>query len=89
MLTKGVAIAHSYSESGVKEFGISFARFSNDIHFNSENDPVRLVLVIAILKSEDVKDILFQLMNTLCNEEIKQELLHVTSYEDVIKCLNS
>lgn len=89
VLTKGVAIAHSYSESGVKEFGISFARFSNDIHFNSENDPVRLVLVIAILKSEDVKDILFQLMNTLCNEEIKQELLHVTSYEDVIKCLNS
>lgn len=85
VLTPGVAIAHSGSKCGVNTFGLSFLRLKEGVVFGSaENDPVRIIVIIAIVDSNQIKDLLFKLMNVLCTKDNYQKFLDVKDYEGLM-----
>ena len=83
-----MAIAHSGSKNGVNSFGLSFLRLSEGVEFgSSDNDPVRIVVVMAIIDSNLIKDLLFKLMNVLCKKDNYLKFINAKNYTELLNIL--
>jgi len=81
----GVAIPHGKS-SGVRETALVFARSSDGIDFDSmDGKPVHLLFMIAVPDevSDDHLKILGTISSMLMHQNIRNDLMEATSFEEV------
>ncbi len=84
----GIALAHANPSFGVQEIGVSLLRLSTPVSFgHTLNDPVHIVVALAMLESTSHINVLFRIMNILCNRYAFHELLCADTAEAVISTI--
>lgn len=69
VICPGLALAHSRPEPSVLKTGISILTLSTPINFNSENDPVDIVITLAAIDDTDHLGLLERLSTYLSEDE--------------------
>lgn len=83
-----VAIAHASPQDGALVFGASLVRFSRPVSFgHKHNDPVTLIVALALTDPKEHLDLLFSIMNLLCSPEVVDRLQQATAPEEVLDIL--
>lgn len=81
----GVALAHAAPEDGVRVPCVSLARLARPVNFGSPgNDPVRFVAAVGVADAKRQVKVLFQIMNTLCDERALAALSGAADAEEVL-----
>lgn len=84
----GIALAHANPEFGVRDIGAVFLRPASPISFGHPlNDPVHIVVALCMLESASHINILFHIMNILCNRYAFHELLSARNENDILKVI--
>ena len=82
----GVAIAHANPQDGGLAFGASFVRLARPISFgHKHNDPVEIVVALALTDTKAHLDTLFSAMNLLCNPTVIDALRHAANGDTVLQ----
>ena len=89
VITKGVAIPHVTSHVGVEKNGVSIITLKNPIEFgNKENDPVKIVFMLATLDMESHINVLSKISNLLSQSEFFEILKNSKDTKSIIKYIN-
>ncbi len=84
----GIALAHANPSFGVSDIGITLLRLASPVSFGHPlNDPVHIVAALAMLESASHINVLFHIMNILCNRYVFHELLGAKDEETVLSII--
>lgn len=84
----GIALAHANPCFGVQDIGVSLLRLSKPVSFgHTLNDPVHIVVALAMLESASHINVLFHIMNILCNRYAFLELLNAQDEKQIISII--
>lgn len=90
VISPGIAIAHAHPSNGVSNIGMTLMRLKTPISFgHPTNDPVRFVATVSMFDTVSHINVLFQLMNILCNQEILDKLSAAATPEEVQMIIRS
>ncbi len=80
----GIALAHASPEFGVQDMGVVLLRPAAPVPFGHPlNDPVHIVAALCMQESASHINILFHIMNILCNRYAFHELLSAGTEDEV------
>lgn len=83
----GFVIAHAGPKDGVNKLGVSVIRFKNPIDFGISEIKIHFVVCLSIPDKTSHIFLLFQIYKCLCNEDIFQYLLNVSTEDEFISVL--
>ncbi len=88
VLTKGIALAHTRPGDDVKEEAISVVSLENPVEFgHKDNDPVKLVFLLAALTDNSHIGALMELAQKLSEPDMKELLQQVNDREKLYELL--
>ena len=90
VLTKGIALAHTRPGDDVLEEAISVVSLETPVEFgHKENDPVKLVFLLAALNDNSHINVLMELAQKLSEGDMRERLQHIDDakefYENLVK----
>ena len=90
VLTKGIALAHTRPGDDVLEAAISVVYLETPVEFgHKENDPVKLVFLLAALNDNSHINVLMELAQKLSEGDMRERLQHIDDakefYENLVK----
>ena len=90
VLTKGIASAHHRPGDDVLEEAISVVSLETPVEFgHKENDPVKLVFLLAALNDNSHINVLMELAQKLSEGDMRERLQHIDDakefYENLVK----
>ena len=90
VLTKGIALAHTRPGDDVLEEAISVVSLETPVEFgHKENDPVKLVFLLAALNVNSHINVLMELAQKLSEGDMRERLQHIDDakelYENLVK----
>lgn len=88
VITPGLALSHSRPDVSVKKTGLSLITLSEPVCFNSENDPVDIVLTLAATDDTSHLEKLQGMAEFISNEDNLEFLRKAGSPEEVAKAIN-
>ena len=68
VIDKGIALAHARPNDGVLKTGIALATFTPAVKFGSENDPVKIMIVLAAAGDNEHVELLAFIADLLGDE---------------------
>lgn len=83
MHIKGIALAHARPNDGVLKTGIALATFTPAVKFGSENDPVKIMIVLAAAGDNEHVELLAFIADLLGDENSMKEILSATDDEQL------
>ena len=83
-----VALAHAAAETHVINNDVVLLVFKEPIIFNSENDPVHMIIGLCALKIDSHKEQLKKISKLLDDEDLIEKLLGCDSIEQVYEVVN-
>ena len=75
VIDKGIALAHARPEDGVRKTALTLVTLDPAVSFGSENDPVRIMIVLAASGDDEHVNLLAFLADFLNNEDNIKNLL--------------
>jgi len=88
VIAPGIALSHARPDVSVLKTGLSLITLSNPVNFNSENDPVEIVLTLAAKDDSEHLNMLQQLCCYLSEEDKLQFIKECTCAETLAKEIN-
>lgn len=88
VITPGLALSHSRPDVSVKKTGLSLITLEKPIEFQSENDPVDIVLTLAATDDSSHLEKLQGMAEYISEEEHLDAIRNAASPEDVAKAIN-
>ena len=90
VLTKGIALAHTRPGDDVLKEAISVVSLETPVKFgHKENDPVKLVFLLAALNANSHINVLMELAQKLSEGDMREKLQHMDNakelYENLVK----
>lgn len=82
-----VALAHARPQDGTKKIGVSFLTIPEGISFQSENDPVKIVICLSAIDSVSHLKLLASLADVITNKEDLNRLIHSKNKEEFMDLL--
>jgi len=84
----GIAMPHARPEEGANRLALSLTVVSNGVNFDAEeNDPVKLLIVLAATDSHSHIEIISQLANLFDTPEDTDAIIAATSVEQILAIL--
>ena len=83
VIDKGIALAHARPNDGVLKTGIALATFTPAVKFGSENDPVKIMIVLAAAGDNEHVELLAFIADLLGDENSIKEILSATDDEQL------
>lgn len=88
VITPGLALSHSRPDVSVKKTGLSLITLSEPVCFNSENDPVDIVLTLAATDDTSHLEKLQGMAEFISDEDNLEFLRKAGSPEEAAKAIN-
>lgn len=88
VIAPGIALSHSRPSENVIKTGVSLITLSNPICFNSENDPVDIVITLAAINDNDHLGILQHLSCYLSEDDKLDYIRSCSKPEDLARDIN-
>lgn len=88
VITPGLALSHSRPDVSVKKTGLSLITLSEPVCFNSENDPVDIVLTLAATDDTSHLEKLQGMAEFISDEDNLEFLRKAESPEEAAKAIN-
>ena len=88
VIAPGIALSHYRPDETVLKTGLSLLTLKESLHFNSENDPVDIVLTLASTNDEDHLNLLQQLCCYLSEEGKLDTIRNCTNVCQLAKEMN-
>ena len=83
-LTKGIALAHPRPGEDVLEEAIGVVSLKTPVEFgHKENDPVKLVFLLAALNANSHITVLMELAQKLSEGDMRERLQHIDDAKDL------
>lgn len=84
-----IAMPHARPEQGVKQDALSLLIIRNGVNFNnSENDPVKIVLLLAAKNSNQHIQLISSISEFFCCEEDIEQVINATSVDEVLTIIS-
>lgn len=84
VISKGFAVPHEGLEQGSIKVGMNLIRLKNPVEFGAEEfDPVEFVCCLSAVDHKTHLKAFFNLVNMLQNDELKQQLHHCQTAEEI------
>ncbi len=84
----GIAMPHARPEEGANKLSLALTVITSGVNFDAdENDPVKLLIVLAATDSTSHIEIISQLAQLFDNEQDTQALLQATSVTEVLSVI--
>ena len=84
VLTKGIALAHTRPGDDVLEEAIGVVSLKTPVEFgHKENDPVKLVFLLAALNANSHITVLMELAQKLSEGDMRERLQHIDDAKDL------
>jgi Phosphotransferase system mannitol/fructose-specific IIA domain (Ntr-type) len=88
VLAPQIAMPHSRPENGVNKNALALLIVRNGVEFNSEeNDPVKLLLLLAAKDSTQHLELIQAISTFFCNEDDVSKVIHAKSIDDIIETI--
>ena len=88
VLAPGIAMPHARPEEGVNHNALSLLIVRNGITFHSkENDPVKLILLLAAKDSDQHIDLITVISEFFDNDQLVQNVINAENVEEIIKLM--
>ena len=89
VLTRGMALAHARPEDGVIKADLALATLHTPLTFHAgDNDPVRLIIVLAAQDSHSHLDVISALADVISDPESLGQLIEAQEISQVVSLLN-
>jgi PTS system ascorbate-specific IIA component len=84
----GIAMPHARPEEGANKLSLALTVITSGVNFDAdENDPVKLLIVLAATDSTSHIEIISQLAQLFDNEQDTQALLQATSVAEILSVI--
>lgn len=88
VIAKGIALAHARPGSDVKQEAIGVISLQNPVNFGSkDNDPVKLVFLLAALNDNSHIEALMVLAQKLSEGDVRERILQITDSQKLYEAL--
>ncbi|MBS9437653.1 PTS sugar transporter subunit IIA [Photorhabdus noenieputensis] len=85
----GIAMPHARPEDGVNKLALALAVISKGVEFGSEeNDPIKLLIVLAATDSHSHIEVIAQLAELFDNQQDVALLMSAKSKEEILAVIN-
>ncbi|OCA55903.1 PTS sugar transporter subunit IIA [Photorhabdus namnaonensis] len=85
----GIAMPHARPEEGVNKLALALTVISNGVGFGSaENDPIKLLIVLAATDSNSHIEVIAQLAELFDNQQDVGLLMNAKSKEEILAVIN-
>lgn len=85
----GIAMPHARPEEGVNKLALALTVISNGVGFGSaENDPIKLLIVLAATDSHSHIEVIAQLAKLFDNQQDVALLMSAKSKEEILAVVN-
>ncbi|WP_036774552.1 PTS sugar transporter subunit IIA [Photorhabdus australis] len=85
----GIAMPHARPEEGVNKLSLALTVFSQGVEFGSEeNDPVKLLIVLAATDSNSHVEVIAQLAELFDNQQDIALLMGAKNKEEILAVIN-
>ncbi|NHB96557.1 PTS sugar transporter subunit IIA [Photorhabdus stackebrandtii] len=85
----GIAMPHARPEEGVNKLSLALTVISKGVEFGSkENDPVKLLIVLAAIDSNSHIEVISQLATLFDNQQDTALLMEAKSKEEILAVIN-
>ena len=85
VLAPQIAMPHSRPENGVNNNALALLIVRNGVEFNSEeNDPVKLLLLLAAKDSSQHLELIQSISTFFCNEDDVSKVINADSVNDIL-----
>ncbi|EYU17188.1 MULTISPECIES: PTS sugar transporter subunit IIA [Photorhabdus] len=85
----GIAMPHARPEEGVNKLALALTVISNGVGFGSaENDPIKLLIVLAATDSHSHIEVIAQLAKLFDNQQDVALLMSAKSKEEILAVIN-
>ncbi|MCC8458961.1 PTS sugar transporter subunit IIA [Photorhabdus aegyptia] len=85
----GIAMPHARPEEGVNKLALALTVISNGVGFGSaENDPIKLLIVLAATDSHSHIEVIAQLAELFDNQQDVALLMSAKSKEEILAVVN-
>ena len=88
VLAPGIAMPHARPETGVNRNGLAFLIARNGVAFPKENEPVKLIFLLAASDSEKHIELISELSELFCSDSDMDELFNAITLADVQNVLS-
>lgn len=86
VLAPQIAMPHSRPENGVNKNALALLIVRNGVRFNSEeNDPVKLLLLLAAKDSTQHLELIQAISTFFCNEDDVSQVINAESIDDIME----
>ena len=84
----GIAMPHARPEDGVNKLSLALTVISDGVTFNAqENDPVKLLIVLAATDSHSHINVISQLAQLFNNQDDTNAILHAKTQQDILSVI--
>ncbi len=89
VVSPGIAMPHARPEEGVNKLALALTVISNGVGFGSaENDPIKLLIVLAATDSHSHIEVIAQLAELFDNQQDVALLMSAKSKEEILAVVN-
>lgn len=87
VIDEHIALAHARPEDGAKRIGISFMTIPKGVMFDSEYDPVKLLICLSAIDNVSHLKLLSNLAEIISNKELVEKMVVTKNKKDFISLL--
>lgn len=88
VLAPGIAMPHARPENGVNKNALALLVVREGVEFNSEeNDPVKLLLLLAAKDSDQHIELITSISEFFCNEQDVSDVINAINIDEIIKII--
>ncbi|MGO2509968.1 MAG: PTS sugar transporter subunit IIA [Vibrio hibernica] len=88
VLAPGIAMPHARPENGVNKNALALLVVRDGVEFNSEeNDPVKLLLLLAAKDSDQHIELITSISEFFCNEQDVSDVINAINIDEIIKII--